>query len=88
LRLDGSGAFLVHFRKPLSDSGQGEKRTLPNPAVNWVLLTHADAEGLHFAIKMAAFEAEELRGVADIAARLLDFLEDVLALVGIARLLQ
>ncbi len=52
------------------------------------LLAYADAERLHLAVEMAALKAEQLRGAAHVVARLFDFLEDVLALVGVARLLQ
>jgi hypothetical protein len=53
-----------------------------------LLLAHTDAEGLHFAVKVAAFEAKQLCGVADVAAGFFDLLEDVLALISVACLLQ
>ena len=37
---------------------------------------------------MAAFQAQQFRGVADVVARLFNLLQDVFALVGVARLLQ
>ena len=43
---------------------------------------------LHLAIEMAALQAQQLRRMADVVAGLFNFLLDVFALVGVARLLQ
>jgi len=63
---------------------------LPNALLNQMpqLLPHADAKRLHLAIKMASFQPQQLRRVAHIVPRLLDLLQNVLALISIARLLQ
>ena len=47
-----------------------------------------DAEGLHFAIEVAALEAENFRGAADVAVAVFQFAQDVVAFVGFAGLLQ
>src|SRR5580704_14548521 len=52
------------------------------------LLPHADPQRLHLAIEMATFQAEQLRGAADVVARFFNLLEDVLALVSVAGLLE
>ena len=52
------------------------------------LLADADAQGFHFAVEVAAFEAEEFGGVAYVVAGFFYFLEDVFALVSVAGLLQ
>ena len=54
----------------------------------WHLLSDRDAQRLHLAIEMAAFEAQQFGGAADVVARLFNLLLNVLALVGIARLLK
>ena len=53
-----------------------------------LLLADADAEGFHFAIEVAALEAEEFGGVAYVVAGFFNLLEDVFALVGVAGLLE
>jgi len=52
------------------------------------LLAHADPQRFHLAVEMAAFEAEQLGGVADVVAGFFNLLEDVFALVGVAGLLE
>ena len=52
------------------------------------LLARADAKGLHLAVQVRAVEAEGFRGATHIAVALVYFLQDVVALVGVARLLQ
>ena len=52
------------------------------------LLASGDAKRLHLAIKMASLEAQQLGGVADVVVSLFNFLENVFAFVGVARLLQ
>jgi len=52
------------------------------------LLTDSDTERLHLSVKVAALKTEKFRGATDVVARLLDFFQDVLAFVCVARLLQ
>jgi hypothetical protein len=74
-----------------------QKSLVGGPAPGWTqiccwswlaLLADADPQRLHFAVEMAALEAEQFGGVAYVVAGFLNFLEDVLTLVGVARLLQ
>ncbi len=44
------------------------------------LFLRSDAQCLHFAIKVAAFQPQEFGSASDVAAGLFEFLEDVLAL--------
>ena len=70
---------------PFGCGWMGREARLPGrPA----LLAGGDAEGFHFAIEVAALEAEEFGGVADVVAGFFNLLEDVFALVGVAGLLQ
>ena len=48
------------------------------------LLLDADAEGFHFAVEVAAFEAKGFGGAGDVAVALVELLEDEVALVGFA----
>ena len=48
----------------------------------------ADSQGFHFAVEVAAFEAEGFGGTAHVAVAVVDFAEDVFALVGVAGLLE
>ena len=52
------------------------------------LLPYADPESLHLPIQVAALEAEELSGVAYVVAGFFNLLQDVLALIGVASLLE
>ncbi len=67
--------------------GDGQRR-LGSGCEYESLLANADAESLHFSIEVAALEAEEFSGAAHVVAGLLDFLEDVIALVRVAGLLE
>src|SRR5690349_19169290 len=49
---------------------------------------NADAEGLHLAIEVTAFKAEEFGGATDIVAGFLNLLEDIVALVSVTGLLE
>ena len=51
------------------------------------LLPNADSQRLHLAIEVAALQAEQLGGAADIVAGFLNFLQNELAFVGVAGLL-
>ena len=48
------------------------------------LLLDRNSEGSHFAVEMGALEAERFGGAGDLAVALVEFLEDEVALVGIA----
>ncbi len=52
------------------------------------LLADGDVEGFHFAVEVAAFEAEEFGGAADVVAGFFEFLVDEVAFVGVAGFLQ
>ena len=53
-----------------------------------LLLAYSDAQSLHLSIEVAAFEAEKFGGAAHVVASFLDLLEDVVALIGVAGLLE
>jgi len=82
MHLDRNSTALV---VQLFSKSAARKRDWPHR--RW-LLADADAQGFHFAVEMAALEAEQLGGVADVVAGFFNLFEDVLALVGIAGLLQ
>ena len=50
------------------------------------LFLDGDAEGFHFSVEVGALETEGLGGAGDVAVALVQFLEDVVALVGFAGL--
>src|SRR5580765_7036390 len=52
------------------------------------LLLRPDSQRLHFAVKIAALQAQQLRRPRHVAVGFLEFFEDVLALDGFADLLQ
>ena len=52
------------------------------------LFPHANPQRFHFAVEMSALKAQQLGGVADVAAGFFNLLEDVFALVGVAGLLK
>src|ERR1039458_3353543 len=65
--------LLLVFAKnrSIADSGGTKSKTsLSNPGVpvppNCSLLPHTDTQRLHLAIKVAAFQAQQLRGMADV----------------------
>src|SRR5689334_8012739 len=47
-----------------------------------------NAEGLHFAVEMRALQAKDFGGAADVAMVLVEGLEDVIAFVGSAGLVE
>jgi hypothetical protein len=51
------------------------------------LLSRRNSQSAHLPIQVAAFEAKQLGGAADIAVRLLQFPEDVLAFGGLPHVL-
>src|SRR5262245_3201321 len=53
-----------------------------------VLFLGTDAEGLPFAVEVAALQSEQLRGTRHVSAGFFQFLEDILALRGFPDLLQ
>ena len=56
--------------------------------IDFLCFFGVDAEGFHFAVEMAALEAEDFRGAADIAMGVFQLAQDVVAFVGFACLLQ
>src|SRR5438270_12849684 len=52
------------------------------------LLFRRDSQSLHLPVKVAALQAQHLGGAADVAMVLVERLEDVVALIGVARLVQ
>ena len=46
------------------------------------LLCGADSQRFHLAIKVAAFEAQRFSGAADVALVFLEFVKDVVTLIG------
>jgi len=53
-----------------------------------MLVRGGDSERLHFAIEVAAFQAESRRRLRHVPAMLLQFAQDEFALVGATRLMQ
>ena len=52
------------------------------------LVGGGNSEGFHFAVEMAALEAEGRRGLRHVPTVFLELAQDELALVGAARLMQ
>src|SRR5579864_661106 len=52
------------------------------------LLFWTDSERFHLSVKIAALQAQQLGGAGDIAVGFFQLLQDVLALHGLAQLLQ
>ncbi len=52
------------------------------------LFLDADAEGFHLAIEVAALKSETFCSAADVAVELIQFFQDVIALVGFAGLME
>src|ERR1700732_2016504 len=64
------------------------KRRAANRKLGKLAILYGKPEGLHLAIQMAAFEAQRFRGPAHIPVSLVELLQDVVALVCLACLVQ
>jgi len=73
-------------------SGRADCDTLSDVRINLqavlFLLPHRNPQRFHFPVEVAALQPEQFGGAAHVIAGFLDLLEDELALVGVASLLQ
>jgi len=60
----------------------------PSTLRQGILFAAADSEGFHLAVEVAALEAQQFGRAADVVAGLFDLFENVVAFIGVARLLQ
>ena len=71
-----------------SSRGEDKVHREANPTIQHALIGSGDSERLHFAIEVAAFEAESRRRLRHVPAVLLQFPQNEFALVGAARFVQ
>ncbi len=89
IRRQGRGIFAIsparHRRRRIAVS----RWTLPWPVIGVSessdLLLHIDAKGLHLAVEVAAFEAKPFSGAAHVAVKLVQLLQDEVALICFSR---